>query len=86
MDAGGPPGGPGDRGPRPTGGRPLSPGQGVGPLAYFFYPKILIKSEKLFHGVSGLLELSRIGFQCLFLFQPEFQLSAFPLFMVNLAK
>ena len=72
---------------RALGGRaPLSPGQGVGPLAYFFCPKILIKSKKLFRGVSGLLELCRIGFQRLLLFQPEFQLPAFPLFMVNLVK
>ena len=81
MDAGGPPGGPGDRG-----RAPLYPGQGVGPLAYFFFLKILIKSEKLFRGVSGILELCRIGFQRLLLFQPEFQLLAFPLFMVNLVK
>ena len=86
MDAGGPPGGPGDMGRALQGGRPLSPGQGVGPLAYFFRLEILIKSKKLFRGVSGLLELFRIGFQCLLLFQPEFQLPAFPLFMVNLVK
>ena len=41
---------------------------------------------KIFRGVSGLLELCRIGFQRLLLFQPEFQLPAFPLFMVNLVK
>ena len=68
------------------GGRPLSPGQGVGPLAYFFRSQILNKSKKLFRGVSGLLELCRIGFQHLLLFQPEFQLPASPLFMVNLVK
>ena len=86
MDAGGPPGGPGDRGCALYGGRPLSPGQGVGPLTYFFRSEILINPKKLFHGVLGLLEQCRIGFQCLLLFQPEFQLPAFPLFMVNLVK
>ena len=85
MDAGGPLGGPGDRGRALQGERTLlSPGQG--PLAYFFCPKILIKSEKLFHGVSGLFELCRLGFQRLLLFQPEFQLPTSPLFMVNLVK
>ena len=68
------------------GGALLSPRQGVGPLAYFFHSEILINSKKLFRGVSGLLELCRIGFQPLLLFQPEFQLPAFPLFMVNLVK
>ena len=78
------------RGPTPWPGgwgrAPLSPGQGVGPLAYFFRSEILINSKKLFHGVSGLLELCRISFQCFLLFQLEFQLSAFPLFMLNLVK
>ena len=69
-----------------SGRSPHPRGQGVAPLAYFFCPKILIKSRKLFRGVSGLLELCRIGFQRLLLFQPEFQLPAFPLFMVNLVK
>ena len=76
------------QGARPVGGGGalLSPGQGVGPLVYFFRSIILIKSKRMFHGVSGLLELCRIGFQRLPLFQPEFQLPAFPLFMVNLVK
>ena len=71
-------------GPHPgqEGGALLSPGQGVGPLVYLFRSKILIKSKNMFRGVSGLLELCRIGFQCLLLFQPKFQLPAFPLFMV----
>ena len=69
------------------GGRaPLSRGQAVGPLALVLSPKILIKSRKLFRGVSGLLELCKIGFQLLLLFQPEFQLPAFHLFMINLVK
>ena len=69
------------------GGRPPHPpGQGVGPLMYFFCSILLIKSKYMFRGVSGLLELCRIGFQRLLLFQPEFQLPAFPLFMVNLVK
>ena len=80
MDAGGPPGGPGDERARPIGGAPLSLGQGVGPLAYFFHSEILINSKRLFRGVSGLLELCKIGFQHLLLFQPEFLLPAFPLF------
>ena len=55
------------------GGRtPLSHGQALGPLVYFFRLEILINSKKLFRGVSGLLELCRIGFQRLLLFQPEF--------------
>ena len=33
---------------------------------------ILIKYKNMFHGVSGLLEQFIIGFQCLLLFQPEF--------------
>jgi len=77
----GPPGGPRDRGRAPH-----PPGQGVGPLRCFFRSIILINSKNKFHGVSGLLEQCRIGFQCLLLFQPEFQLPAFPLFMVNLVK
>ena len=87
MDTGGPPGGPGDKGAPSRGGRdPHPPGQGVGPLRYFFRSIILINSKNDFRGVSGLLGLCRIGFQCLLLFQPEFQLPAFPFFMVNLVK
>ena len=78
--------GPRRQGARPVGGRPHPPGQGVGPLRYFFHSIIFINSKNKFCGVSGLLEQCRIGFQCLLLFQPEFQLPAFPLFMVNLIK
>ena len=74
------------RGAPSRGGAPHPPGQGVAPLMYFFRSIILIKSKKMFRGVSGLLELCRIGFQRLLLFQPEFQLPAFPLSMVNLVK
>ena len=78
------------RGPRRQGhtqqgwARPHPPSQGVGPLWCFLSSIILINSKNDFHGVSGLLELCRIGFQYLLLFQPKSQLPAFPLFMVNL--
>ena len=74
------------RGPRRQGARPHPPGQGVGPVWCFLRSIILINSKSDFRGVSGFLELCRIGFQYLLLFQPEFPLSAFPLFMVNLVK
>ena len=35
------------------GGAPLSRGQGVGPLVYFFRPEILINSKKCLRGFSG---------------------------------
>ena len=69
----------GGRAPRPR-------GQGVAPLWYFFRSIILINSKNDFHGVSGLLELRRIGFQYLLFFQPEPQLPPFSLFMINLVK
>ena len=54
--------GPGDRGAPSRGGRaPHPPGQGVGPLMYFFCSIILINSKNDFREVSGLLELCRIG-------------------------
>ena len=80
------------RGPRRQGAHPVEghaphpPGQGVGPLMYFFRSIILINSKNMFRGVSGFLEQCRIGFQCLLLFQLEFQLPAFPLFIVNLVN
>ena len=74
------------RGPRRQGARPHPPGQGVGPLWCFLRSVILINSKNNFRGVLGFLELCRIGFQYLLLFQPELQLSAFHLFMVNLVK
>ena len=87
MGTGGPTGGPGDRGVPSKGGRaPHPPGQGVGPLWYFLCSIILINSKNDFHGVSGLLELCKIGFQYLLLVQPESQLPAFSLFMINLVK
>ena len=54
VEVGGGPGGPRDRGAHPTGGRaPLSHGQALGPLVYFFRPEILINSKKCLHGFSG---------------------------------
>ena len=35
------------------GARPLSRGQGVGPLVYFFRPIILINSKKCLHGFAS---------------------------------
>ena len=87
MDTGWPPGGLGDRGRAQQGwARPHPLGQGVGPLWCFLRSIILINSKNDFRGVSGFLELCRIGFQYLLLFQPEFQLPAFPIFMVKLVK
>ena len=87
MDTGGHQGAQETGGVPSRGGRaPHPPGQGVGPLRCSFRSIILINSKNKFRGVSGFLEQCRIGFQCLLLFQPEFQLPAFPLFMVNLIK
>ena len=44
-----------------AGGAPHPCGQGVGPLWYFFCSIILINSKNDFCGVTGLLELCRIG-------------------------
>lgn len=38
---------------RALGGRPLSHGQAVGPLALILSPKILINSKKFLHGFPG---------------------------------
>ena len=38
------------------GGRPLSHGQALGPLLYFFHPEILINSKKCLHGFLGHFE------------------------------
>ena len=38
---------------RPIGGRPLSRGQALGPLALILLPKILINSKKCLHGFLG---------------------------------
>ena len=35
------------------GGAPLSRGQALGPLVYFFRPEILINSKKCLRGLSG---------------------------------
>ena len=53
VEVGGGLGGPRDSGARPIGGAPLSRGQGVGPLVYFFCPEILINSKKCLHGFLG---------------------------------
>ena len=86
MGTGGPTG-LGDKGARPVGvGAPPTLLARVWAPHVFFRSIILINSKNMFRGVSGFLELCRIGFQYLLLFQPEFQLPAFPLFMVNLVK
>ena len=81
MGVGEPPGGP-----RGRGRAPHPHGQVGPPLVSFFCWIFFIISKDDFRRVSGLLEQCRIGFQCLLPFQPEFQLPAFPLFMVNLVK
>ena len=54
VEVGGGPGGPRDRRPRPRGGgRPLSRGQAVGPLALIVSQKILINSKKCLRGFPG---------------------------------
>ena len=50
-----------NRGPTRQGARPHPHGQGVGPLWYFFRSVFFIISKNNFRGVSGLLELCRIG-------------------------
>ena len=52
VEVGGGPGGPRDRRARP-GGRPLSRGQPMGPLALILSPKILINSKKCLCGFPG---------------------------------
>ena len=49
------------RGPTRQGARPHPRGQGVGPLWYFLRSVFFIISKNNFRGVSGLLELCRIG-------------------------
>ena len=49
------------RGPTRQGVRPHPRDQGVGPLTLIPSPVFFIKSKNDFHGVSGLLELCRIG-------------------------
>ena len=81
------------RGPRRQGGAPSKggraphpPGQGVGPLWYFFRSIILINSKIDFLGVSGLFELCRIRFQYLLLFQPRIPAADILPLHVNLVK
>ena len=62
MGIGGLPGGPRDRGCAQGVGRTLHPrGQWVAPLWCFLRPIFFIYSKNDFRGVSGLLELCRIG-------------------------
>ena len=53
VEVGGGPGGPRDRGCALQGGTPLSRGQALGPLMYFFRPEILINSKMCLCGFSG---------------------------------
>ena len=85
MDAGGPPGAPGDRGPRPRGGAPCLLDRVWAPWPISFAHKSLLNPKSCFVE-SQVFWSCGIGFQRLLLFQPEFQLPAFPLFMVNLVK
>ena len=50
-----------NRGPTRQGAHPHPRGQGVGPLWYFFRSVFFIISKNNFRGVSGVLELCRIG-------------------------
>ena len=72
------------------GGRALgggvSRGQAVGPLALILSPKILINSKNNFRGVSGLLELCRIGLYYLLLYQPRIPAAGILPLHVNLVK
>ena len=62
MGTGGPPGGPRGRGaPRGVGRAPHPRGQVEAPLTYFFRSLFFIIPKNKFCGVSGLLELCRIG-------------------------
>ena len=62
MATGGPPGGPRGRGRAQGVGRAPHPrAQGVGPLWYFLRSVFFIIYKNNFRGVSGLLELCRIG-------------------------
>ena len=62
MGTGEPTGGPRGRGARPGGrARPHPRGQVEAPLTYFFHSIFFIISKNNFRGVSGLLELCRIG-------------------------
>ena len=79
--------GPTRQGARQGVGRAPHPrGQGVGPLWYFFRSIFFINSQNDFRGVSGLLELCRIGLQYLLLFQPTIPAGGILPLHVNLVK
>ena len=87
MGIGGLPGGPRDRGRAQGVGRAVHPrGQWVALLWCFLCPIFLIYSKTDFHGVSGLLELCRIGLLYLLLFQPRIPAASILPLHVNLVK
>ena len=68
-------------------GRPHPRGQGGGPLAFILGDNFsLFIYFKIFRGVSGLLELRRIGLQYLLLFQPRIPAAGILPLHVNLVK
>ena len=72
---------------RAPGGRAPHPReQGVGPLAFIFGDDFYFIYFKIFRGVSGLLELRRIGFQYLLVFQPRIPAAGILHLHVNLVK
>ena len=72
--------------PRGVGRAPLPRGWWVAPLRYFFRWIFFINSKNDFRGVSGLLELCRIGLQYLLLFQPRIPAAGILPLHVNLVK
>ena len=73
--------------PRGAGRAPHPHEQGVGPLAFIFGDDFsLFIYSKVFRGVSGLLELRRIGLQYLLLFQPRIPAAGILPLHVNLVK
>ena len=72
--------------PREGGRVPHPRGQVVAPLADLFRQIFFIFSEMVFHGVSELFELCRIGLQCLLLFQPRIPAVGILPLHVNLVK
>ena len=85
MGVGEPPGGPRGRGARP-GGRPPPSWAGCGPPGLHLWRRFFFIYFKVFHGVSGLLELRRIVLQYLLLFQPRIPAAGILPLNVNLVK
>ena len=83
MDVGEPPGGPWGRG-RALGGAPSW--AGCGPPGLHLWRGFFFIYFKMFHGVSRLLELRRIGLQYLLLFQPKIRAASILPLHVNLVK